>query len=132
MRRALFHAVAFEMSRVLNTDLDRLSQVFINLVANARKYCDATRPALEIRVHSSDRLVIDFVDNGTGISLEAQDVIFEKFSRVSDQKAGGAGLGLAICRQIVTRLGGEISYLKGQGGAAFRVVLPADIAMAAE
>jgi len=116
----------------LNTDLDRLSQVFINLVANARKYCDATRPALEVRVHSRDRLVIDFVDNGTGISPEAQDVIFEKFSRVSDQKAGGAGLGLAICRQIVTRLGGEISYLKGQRGAAFRVVLPADIAMAAE
>ncbi|WP_417743748.1 ATP-binding protein [Salipiger sp.] len=116
----------------LNTDLDRLSQVFINLVSNARKYCDAARPALEIRVHRGDRLVVDFVDNGSGISPEAQDVIFEKFSRVSDQKAGGAGLGLAICRQIVTRLGGEIRYLKGQDGAAFRVALPADIALAAE
>ncbi|NVK62210.1 MAG: sensor histidine kinase, partial [Rhodobacteraceae bacterium] len=116
----------------LNTDLDRLSQVFINLVANARKYCDAERPVLEIRVRQGDRLVIDFVDNGTGISSEAQDVIFEKFSRVSDQKAGGAGLGLAICRQIITRLGGEIRYLPGQGGAAFRVTLPARIAMAAQ
>ena len=116
----------------LNTDIDRLSQVFINLVANARKYCDAAEPRLEIRVRTGDRVVIDFIDNGSGVSTEAQDVIFEKFSRVSDQKAGGAGLGLAICRQIMARLGGEIGYLPAQGGAAFRVVLPADIAMAAQ
>ncbi|GGG81994.1 sodium:solute symporter [Salipiger pallidus] len=117
---------------MLNTDLDRLSQVFINLVANARKYCDAEAPRLEIRVRHDQRLIVDFIDNGSGITPEAQDVIFEKFSRISDQKAGGAGLGLAICRQIMTRLGGGISYLPGQGGAAFRVVLPADLAMAAQ
>ncbi|HBM61752.1 MAG TPA: sodium:solute symporter [Citreicella sp.] len=116
----------------LHTDLDRLSQVFINLIANARKYCDAAQPRLDIRVTPGVPLIIDFIDNGSGISPEAQDMIFEKFSRVSDQKAGGAGLGLAICRQIVTRLGGEIAYLPGQGGAAFRVVLPADLALAAQ
>nr|WP_252737829.1 ATP-binding protein [Citreicella sp. C3M06] len=115
----------------LDTDLDRLSQVFINLVANTRKYCDAAQPQLQIRVRPGARVVIDFIDNGSGLSPEAQDVIFEKFSRVSDQKAGGAGLGLAICRQIMTRLGGEISYLPGQGGAAFRVILPATYAAAA-
>ncbi|SPF81555.1 sensor histidine kinase [Pseudoprimorskyibacter insulae] len=109
----------------LYTDLDRLSQVFINLISNARKYCDAVDAVLEIRVQSgNDTVILDFIDNGTGIAPEAQDVIFEKFSRVSDQKAGGAGLGLAICRQIVTRLGGKIDYLPGQQGAAFRVVLP--------
>jgi Na+/proline symporter/signal transduction histidine kinase len=113
---------------VLSTDLERLSQVFINLIANARKYCDAPRPALEIRVQPGAGLcVVDFIDNGGGVAPEQQDVIFEKFSRVSDQKAGGAGLGLAICRQITNRLGGEISYLPGQGGAAFRVKLPIEI-----
>ncbi|EPX85621.1 ATP-binding protein [Salipiger mucosus] len=116
----------------LNTDLDRLSQVFINLVANARKYCDAVRPVLEIRVSAGEEVVIDFIDNGQGIGREARDMIFEKFARVSDQKAGGAGLGLAICRQIMVRLGGNISYLSGQPGAAFRVVLPANIALAAQ
>lgn len=116
----------------LNTDLDRLSQVFINLIANARKYCEAPQPELAIRVRQSDRVVVDFIDNGTGISREAQDMIFEKFARVSDQKAGGAGLGLAICRQIMSRLGGEITYLPGQGGAAFRVILPANVALAAQ
>ena len=45
---------------------------------------------------------------------------------------GGAGLGLAICRQIMERLGGTIAYLPGEGGGAFRVTLPRDAALAAE
>ena len=109
----------------LTTDLDRLGQVFINLIANARKYCDATDPVLTISTAlQHDRVIIDFIDNGSGIPTDSQGVIFEKFSRIGQTKAGGAGLGLAICREIMTRLGGEISYLPGQQGAAFRVVLP--------
>ncbi len=110
----------------LSTDLDRLGQVFINLIANARKYCAAEKPKLKISVKEKpDVYHIDFVDNGFGVSPENQQMIFEKFSRVIDQsKAGGAGLGLAICREIMHRLGGEIGYLPGQYGTAFRVVLP--------
>uniref|UniRef100_UPI0040485FA6 ATP-binding protein n=1 Tax=Yoonia sp. TaxID=2212373 RepID=UPI0040485FA6 len=110
----------------LRTDMDRLAQVFINLISNARKYCDAKDPKLRIKVgRINDKYVVDFMDNGTGIPAGSQQVIFEKFSRIADQsKAGGAGLGLAICREIMERLGGQISYLPGQGGAAFRVVLP--------
>ena len=111
---------------VLRTDLDRLGQVFINLITNARKYCDAKSPMLKIKVGLvAGQHVVDFIDNGTGIQVGNQQMIFEKFSRVADHsKAGGAGLGLAICREIMQRLGGQISYLPGQGGAAFRVVLP--------
>ncbi|MBR9842021.1 MAG: sodium:solute symporter [Rhodobacteraceae bacterium] len=117
----------------LTTDLDRLSQVFINLISNAQKYCDADVPELAIRVSPrDDRIVIDFVDNGSGISKEDQAVIFEKFARVGAMRAGGAGLGLAICREIMARLGGSVSYLPGQGGAAFRVILPTSQAMAAQ
>ena len=112
----------------LHTDLDRLAQVFINLIANARKYCDAAQPELTIQVGSDGAETwVDFIDNGSGISEANQKVIFEKFARVADQsKAGGAGLGLAICREIMARLGGQISYLPGQGGAAFRVILPSE------
>ena len=111
---------------VLRTDIDRLAQVFINLISNARKYCDANNPQLRIKAAKiEDRYVVDFVDNGSGIPAGSQQMIFEKFSRISDQsKAGGAGLGLAICREIMGRLGGTIGYLPGQSGAAFRVVLP--------
>ncbi|SFP71823.1 ATP-binding protein [Tranquillimonas alkanivorans] len=111
---------------VLFTDTDRLAQVFINLIANAEKYCDAPRPVLRITVRQEPGAVsVDFVDNGSGIPRESQGVIFEKFSRLSDTRAaGGAGLGLAICREVMARLGGRIAYLPGQGGAAFRVTLP--------
>lgn len=110
----------------LHTDVDRLTQVFINLIANAQKYCDGEKPVLRIVTRQIEgRAVVDFIDNGSGIAKQNQQVIFEKFSRLTDaRKAGGAGLGLAICREIMSRLGGEISYLPGQGGAAFRVVLP--------
>ena len=109
----------------LTTDFDRLGQVFINLIANARKYCDAPRPELTITARiEPEGVVVDFVDNGSGIPPEIQDVMFEKFSRVGDENAGGAGLGLAICTQIMRRLGGSIAYLPGRDGAAFRVVVP--------
>ncbi|NIY73857.1 sodium:solute symporter [Marivivens donghaensis] len=110
----------------LYTDVDRLTQVFINLIANAQKYCDGEKPVLRIVTRQiGGSSVVDFIDNGSGIAKQNQQVIFEKFSRLTDaRKAGGAGLGLAICREIMTRLGGEIAYLPGQGGAAFRVVLP--------
>jgi len=109
----------------LHSDLDRLGQVFINLISNAQKYCDAPEPVLTISAHDvGGQAVIDFVDNGSGIPPDAQSMVFEKFARVGFDKAGGAGLGLAICREIMHRLGGEITYLPGQGGAAFRVSLP--------
>lgn len=117
----------------LQTDLDRLGQVFINLISNAQKYCDADEPILTISAHDvGGQVVVDFIDNGSGIPPEAQSVVFEKFARVGVDKAGGAGLGLAICREIMHRLGGEISYLSGQGGAAFRVSLPLAYQQAAQ
>ena len=109
------------------TDADRLLQVLINVISNARKYCDAERPVLSIRVRRTLRgsAQIDIIDNGSGIEAARQSLIFEKFARLNDPaRAGGAGLGLAICKEIMANLGGEISYLPGQGGAAFRILLP--------
>ncbi len=109
----------------LQSDLDRLAQVFINLIANAQKYCAADQPELTISVQvAGDRLVVDFIDNGRGIPAEARDTIFEKFTRMRGEKAGGAGLGLAICREIMQRLGGNVTYLAEIDGGAFRVVMP--------
>ena len=118
---------------IVETDADRLAQVFINLLTNARKYCDAKTPEVEIRVRQSGATVaVDVIDNGAGIPRAQQSLIFEKFARATDSRAaGGAGLGLAICREIMQRLGGSIAYLPGQGGAAFRVVLPRARAVAA-
>jgi len=110
----------------LTTDLERLGQVMINLISNSRKYCLATDPVLKIRTRvSGEDVELDFIDNGEGVPATHRQMIFEKFARISDEaKAGSAGLGLAICREIMTNLGGSIEYLPGQGGAAFRLRLP--------
>ncbi len=106
----------------LRTDIGRLTQVFINIVSNARKYCDSPVPEVRIGVRRrGGKVTVDFIDNGSGIPKKSQGLIFEKFARLTDtHQAGGAGLGLAICREIMHNLGGDIAYLPGQGGAAFR------------
>ncbi len=111
------------------TDAGRLTQVFINILSNARKYCVSDDPQMRISVRQRDGMVeVDFTDNGTGIPRDKQALIFEKFSRLTDSmQAGGAGLGLAICREIMLNLGGDITYVPGQGGACFRVSFPVEL-----
>lgn len=117
----------------VTTDTGRLTQVLINLLSNARKYCDAAQPRLRIAVRAQgDTVEVDVIDNGKGIARESQALIFEKFARLTDTtRAGGAGLGLAICREIMGKLGGSIVYLPGQGGAAFRLRFPRQLARVA-
>ena len=110
---------------MLETDLDRLVQVFINLITNAQKYCVDDDPQLSIRAHQrGQRIIVDLIDNGAGIDAASQELIFEKFSRLPGQGGEGAGLGLAICREIIKRLQGDISYLTEVSGTGFRVELP--------
>ncbi|QQR40664.1 sensor histidine kinase [Devosia rhizoryzae] len=109
-------------------DADRLCQVFINLISNAVKYNNGSDPV--VRITSALRTgsyVVDIADNGPGIAKSDGKLIFEKFWRgVSgggDQ--GGAGLGLAISRQIVARMNGTLELVPGPlSGACFRVRLP--------
>ena len=114
-------------STMVQGDADRLCQVFINLISNAVKYNDADTPVL--RVSSSVRAgnyVADIADNGPGIAKGERKMIFEKFSRGQQGAAdqSGAGLGLAISRQIVTRMNGSLDLVQGQlPGACFRVRL---------
>ncbi|MHA7886907.1 MULTISPECIES: ATP-binding protein [Roseicyclus] len=110
----------------LVTDADRLAQVFINLISNAQKYCDAEAPRLSIRVRQlPGRVEVDFTDNGSGIPPRQQALIFEKFARAdSATGAPGAGLGLAISREIMARLGGGLVHVPSEKGARFRVRLP--------
>ena len=119
----------------VTTDTDRLCQVFINLISNAQKYCNAAAPELTISVSArADVIEIDFSDNGAGIPPGKENIIFEKFARATDQAAAGsAGLGLAISREILGRLGGQLDYVAQGQGASFRVSFPREsLAQAAE
>ncbi|MEP5730978.1 MAG: ATP-binding protein [Sulfitobacter sp.] len=110
---------------MLNTDQDRLVQVFINLISNASKYCNSDAPCLTITTQiNPSELCIEFVDNGEGIAGDERIGIFEKFYRAPGAQGDGAGLGLAICREIMVRLGGTIEYLGDRKGGAFSVCIP--------
>jgi signal transduction histidine kinase len=116
---------SLDTSIKLHTDLDRLAQVFINLISNAQKYCKASDPELFIEVIKTENEVcIFFTDNGLPIPVENHALIFEKFSRINDQDGTGAGLGLAICREIMIRLGGGIDYVPTVEGNRFVLRLP--------
>ncbi len=110
----------------INTDPDRLSQVFINLLSNAIKYKNDTDPW--VRISSSvqgERFMIVFEDNGPGVPHEDRESIFAKFTRGRYQTDyTGAGLGLPISRHIMRNLGGEVEILDSNySGATFRVSL---------
>jgi signal transduction histidine kinase len=113
---------------MIEGDADRLCQVFINLISNAVKYNDAEEPL--VRIASSVRAgkyVVEISDNGPGISKRNRKLVFQKFWRGVEGSGdqGGAGLGLAISRQIVTRMNGTLELVPGVlPGASFRIRLP--------
>lgn len=107
-------------------DRGRLDQVVSNLLSNALKFGAGAPIELEVGEEGGvARLVVR--DHGVGIAPEAHEKIFERFERaVSGRHYAGLGLGLWICRQIVTAHGGRIRVESTPGvGATFVVELPA-------
>ncbi|WP_147822395.1 ATP-binding protein [Salidesulfovibrio onnuriiensis] len=108
-------------------DSSRLVQVMVNLLSNAIKFMD--EGVITCRVRRQDSFVlVSVVDQGAGIGPDQLPFIFEKFKQVGDtltEKPQGTGLGLPICRQIVTRHGGEIWAESVAGmGSTFYFTLP--------
>ena len=113
-------------SMALNTDPDRLAQVIINLVTNAIKYGRTETPIVKIKASTRAATAILVVsDNGPGVPKDHARMIFEKFDRASsaDEK-GSAGLGLAIAKEIMKNLGGDIRLLQSKRGASFELRIP--------
>ncbi len=107
-------------------DPDRLTQVLFNLVGNAIKFTPQGRVWVEIRPAGAGRVEVGVGDTGPGIAPDDRDRIFQKFVRGTAAGADGAGLGLAICRELVERMGGTIWVESEPGrGSTFRFVLPA-------
>jgi len=112
----------------VQVDEDRIRHVFINLLTNASKYSPAGC-AIRLYARSADEGFLRFgvVDNGPGIAEAYQSRVFERFFRIPEQTKKGAGLGLAICREIVVAHGGSIACSSAPGqGCDFHFLLPAD------
>lgn len=111
---------------IAKLDKGRISQVIYNLVENAVKYAD--NPQKHITMHcvhdrTAARLYVRIADNGKGVSMVDMPYVFDRFYRAERSRSmqvPGAGLGLSICKYIVTAHGGEISLsTSAEGGAEF-------------
>ncbi|OHE89251.1 MAG: hypothetical protein A3G75_16615 [Verrucomicrobia bacterium RIFCSPLOWO2_12_FULL_64_8] len=107
-------------------DRDRIRHVFINLLTNASKFSPAGTEILLYAEPVEDGFVKFGVrDEGPGIPTESLARVFEKFYRVPGQLKKGAGLGLAIAREIVVAHGGSITCASAPGqGSDFYFLLP--------
>jgi Na+/proline symporter/nitrogen-specific signal transduction histidine kinase len=111
---------------VVDTDFDRVAQVIINLISNAVKYGKAAAPGITISVgETPEGHFIDVADRGPGIAPDKHEEVFQKFARLGEANlAGSAGLGLAISREIMRNLGGDLVLMPNDPGAVFRILLP--------
>jgi two-component system sensor histidine kinase KdpD len=105
-----------------------LERVFFNLLENATKYTPPGSP-IEVSARQADAgVLVEVADCGPGLGEDEEERIFEKFYRGREHgAAGGAGLGLSICRGIVLAHGGRIwANNRPGGGAVFSFTLPLD------
>jgi signal transduction histidine kinase len=120
---------------VLNADVTRLSQVFVNLLTNAAKYTErGGRISLSVRRGEKD-IHVAVTDSGIGIPPDQLDRVFDMFAQVEDsigRSRGGLGIGLSLVRHLVALHGGAVwADSDGPGkGSTFVVTLPLPVATA--
>ncbi|WP_243206161.1 cell wall metabolism sensor histidine kinase WalK [Neobittarella massiliensis] len=113
----------------VQADPDKLARVFNNILKNAAAYSAPGTPIRIVAKQQEDEVFISFYNQGKIIPQDQLDSIFEKFYRLDSArgtKNGGAGLGLAIAKEIVTAHGGNIHAASSAQGTCFTVMLPAN------
>jgi two-component system, OmpR family, sensor kinase len=108
----------------LDCDPERVAQVLRILLDNALRH---TPPGTDVRVsaaRSNGHVRLEVVDRGPGINRQNMPHIFEPFF-TSNEQAQGAGLGLAIARELAERMQGRLTVRSGPGKTTFALVLPA-------
>ncbi|MGA9115068.1 MAG: HAMP domain-containing sensor histidine kinase [Candidatus Dormiibacterota bacterium] len=110
-------------------DRGQLLRVFANIIDNAIKY-SPSGGEIGVRMRRAGRQVaVDVTDQGLGIAPSDMDRLFTRFGRIvttATEGIGGTGLGLYLCRELVRRLGGDVTATSVEGeGSTFTVQLPA-------
>ncbi|RYV01927.1 histidine kinase [Shewanella sp. OPT22] len=107
----------------LMADAAQLEQVLINLLKNATEaVSELAEKRINITLHQNDsaQVSLDITDNGSGIAAHVLEMIFVPFFTTKPQ---GSGIGLSLSRHIMVQHGGDLTYVKGESGACFRMTL---------
>ncbi len=125
-----FHLeLQFPLPKYIATDPTRVKQVLINLVSNAIKFTESGNVNLEISFNTkAQTLIFSVLDTGIGMSSEQISRLFSAFDQAdtsTTRKFGGTGLGLYICDQLSSLLGGKIQVTSQLNvGSEFQLTLP--------
>jgi len=128
----VFRPFSQDKDFTIMTDGNRLRQVLTNLIENAFKFTEEGRVEFGYTFKTDEKLgpLIEFFvsDTGIGIPKDKHTVIFERFRQADDtstRKYGGTGLGLTICKNLMTLLNGDIRLESEEGkGTSFFITLP--------
>jgi signal transduction histidine kinase len=128
MDRVPVEAAVPDEPMTVTANRTQLARILRNLVDNAQRHA-ASSVCVTLHHRQERGMVLDVTDDGPGVPVADRERIFERFVRLDDARsrdAGGAGLGLAIVRDLVHRYGGRIEVGDAEaGGARFTVTLAA-------
>jgi len=112
----------------IETDWGKLKSILFNILSNAIKFTDEGKVELSVMNRSINEVSFTVSDTGIGIPKEKISLIFEKFRQLDGSQTrryAGAGLGLAISKNLAELIGGKIEVKSAVGqGSTFRVIIP--------
>lgn len=114
---------------VMEGDVDRLRELFTNIIANALKHSlDGADVVVEAHVdHSGEHVITNIINSGSQIPKDVRQKIFQRFVKgitTRGSESGGTGLGLSIAKWAATLHGGSIHVVDDARGVNFEIVLP--------
>ena len=122
--------IAPDVPTHFNGDLERITQLFVNLIGNAIKFTEHGHVKVDIK-WENNQFVFSVEDTGVGIAESAHKTLFEPFTQAdnsSSRNYEGTGLGLAICRKLVLLMNGDIGVTSVFGsGTTFTISVPLQV-----